>query len=77
MSNVTDLKRKKVKIMNFVSGGDNGGVKHCFLHYQKALQSIVEDPIASVRSNFPCMKELRDILVLTAQRSFILTSTLM
>lgn len=75
MSNVTDLKRKKVKIMNFVSGGDNGGVKHCFLHYQKALQSIVEDPIASVRSNFPCMKELRDIAPDFEVASYFRTNT--
>lgn len=47
--------------MNFVSGGDNGGVKHCFLHYQKALQQIVDSPVASVRSNFPCMEELKHI----------------
>ena len=56
-----DLQRKKLRIMNFVSGGDNGGVKHCFLHYQKALQQIVDSPIASVRGNFPCMEELQQI----------------
>lgn len=56
-----DLKNKKIKVLNFVSGGDNGGVKHCFLHYQKVLQSLVSETVPCVRSNFPCFEELLQI----------------
>ncbi len=51
----------KAIIINFVSGGDNGGVKHCFLHYQKALQNLSYDAIACCRKNFPLLKELQNI----------------
>lgn len=50
-----------IRIVNLVSGGDNGGVKHCFLHYQKALHNINFDAIACCRKNFPCIEELQNI----------------
>lgn len=50
-----------MKIINFVSGGDNGGVKQCFLHYQAALKFLGYEVVGSIRSNFPCIKELEEI----------------
>jgi glycosyltransferase involved in cell wall biosynthesis len=50
-----------MKIINFVSGGDNGGVKQCFLHYQLALQELGFNAVASARSNFPCFEQLEQI----------------